>query len=210
MKRPMKEFKLFLMALLCFAVVVDSCGDEKPSDNPDIVDGKYIDFIDGYTIYFKDGSIYDMGENEAKIIYYLSRHAEKGSLPAGDPQLSVEGLMRSYRLADIFNKTKLDAIYSTPFTRTLTTVDSLASSQGLITNQYEPDDFQNLTNRISQSMGVNSVFIVGHSNTIPSLANFLLDEQVYVQSFDENDYDNLLIVIESNDRKKKLLKLKYK
>ena len=123
----------------------------------------------------------------AQTTYILIRHAEKETTPVDpkDPMLSKEGEARAQSLVKLLEKQKVDAIYSTNFNRTKNTVKPLADSKGLQVQTYEkqPD--------VANMKG--TIVIVGHSNTIPALANQLLGKEEY-KTFDDSDYGNILII----------------
>jgi broad specificity phosphatase PhoE len=120
----------------------------------------------------------------AQTTFILVRHAEKENV-ANDPGLSPEGQARAMALAKLLGKQKIDAIYSTNFNRTKSTVKPLADSKALQITVYEkqPD--------VAAMKG--TVVICGHSNTIPALANQLIGKEQF-KTFDESDYGNILII----------------
>lgn len=62
--------------------------------------------------------------------FILVRHAEKDMTQSTpDPDLSAEGHARARRLALLFEKTEIAAVYSTPFKRTRQTVEPLAAGK---------------------------------------------------------------------------------
>ena len=118
--------------------------------------------------------------------FILVRHAEKGS--GDDPALTREGDARAQSLVKLFEKQKIDGIYSTNFNRTKNTVKPLADSKGLQITTYEkqPD--------LSGLKGTKGTYVIcGHSNTIPALANLLIGKEEF-KAFDDSDYGNLLII----------------
>jgi broad specificity phosphatase PhoE len=194
---------------MLFSFIVLGC-IQRVSTDEDEVNGKYVQNINHYTIHFEDGSTYDMNEKDTEKIYYLIRHAEKDSLPKGDPTLSKAGFDRSNRIAEIFQNTQLEAIFSTMTTRTLFTVDSIADLKKMTILPYETKEFKEIYESINKSLNTHRVLVVGHSNTTPVLANHLYGEPYYTSTFDESDYDNLIIILESNNNKKTILPLKFK
>lgn len=174
------------------------------------LDGKYIETIERNQIKLDGGHTIDLNTEEGAKIIYLIRHAEKDTLPKTNPILTEAGYERSYRLAQIFKKTRLDAIYSTLYNRTMHTVDSLGTTKGLATNIYQPKDLKQLGIDINESKEMNRVIIAGHSNTTPAMANVLIEEKVIEAGFHESDYDNFLVVNILPDGKKTLYQLRYK
>jgi broad specificity phosphatase PhoE len=172
--------------------------------------GKYIKNIDKNIVLFVDGSKLELDNCKTCKTVYLVRHAEKDTIPAKNPILTEEGYNRSHRLAQIFKSTRLDAVYSTLYNRTMHTVDSLTSMKGLSTQIYHPKELKSLSEKLLSENNFNKVLISGHSNTTPAFASTLMGEKQFEQGFDESDYDNLLIVNLNSKKEKKLYKLKYK
>ncbi|MEM9547983.1 MAG: histidine phosphatase family protein [Bacteroidota bacterium] len=199
------------MRLLAVGLVLLFIVGCKPKEKK-IVDynGKYVEYIERNEIWLEgDIKISLTIENGAKVVY-LIRHAEKDTVPKGNPILTKDGYDRSYRLAEIFKKTRLDAIYSTLYNRTMHTVDSLCNAKGLPTKIYQPKNLRQLGNDISSSKELNKVMIAGHSNTTPAMANVLMDYKILDKGFPESDYDNLLVVNMLPDGQKKLYQLRFK
>ena len=170
--------------------------------------GKTVDYINHYTIHFTDGTSYDMDEKNTDKIMYLVRHAEKDTTNPVDPPLSTEGLARATKLAKIFDQTTLDAIFSTMTNRTLYTVDSLTDLKDMVILPYDVKQFKQLSKDLNESLTIHKSLVVGHSNTIPVMANYLSNSQAFNRIFEENEYDNLLVVLQQ-DTSKTLLQLKY-
>lgn len=193
-------FYTFLAILTIFA-----CKKTPPMS---VQDGQEILRVSGDTIITKEGGV--MVLDSLYKVYYLIRHAEKDSVPVGNPALTEKGLKRSVVLSDILRATRVDAIYSTFFTRTLYTVDSLADIKAMPILPYEVKSLRNLVDQIQSDKNTHSVVIVGHSNSTPSLANSLAGFNVFDSNFDESDYDNFVIVYEKTNGTKGALKLKWK
>lgn len=142
-------------------------------------------------------SIRTTAQDEALTTFILIRHAEKegGSKMTGgnkDPKLSPEGLKRAEKLVVLFSKTKIDAIYSTPFIRTRSTVEPLAHAKALAVLEYEPNKLD-LIDKIASDLKGKTIVICGHSNTIPKIANHLTKSGNF-KDFDDSDYGNILII----------------
>jgi hypothetical protein len=56
---------------------------------------------------------------------------------------------------------------------------------------------------------INKVLIVGHSNTIPPIANFLYGQKYFNTILPEKEFDNLLIIVEKRNKTKQIYELKY-
>jgi len=180
----------------------------KPADID--VDGKYIRSIERNIITVDGGHEIELNNEKGAKVIYLVRHAEKDTVPKKNPILTAAGYERSYLLAEMLKKTRLDVIYSTIYNRTMHTVDSLGNTKGLPTQIYQPKDLKQLGIDIEQSKDMNNVIISGHSNTTPAMANVLMGEKIIDAGFDESDYDNFLVVNILPDGQKKLYKLRYK
>src|SRR5437762_1024200 len=70
--------------------------------------------------------------------FILLRHAEKVLDDSDDPALLPAGEERAKKLISMFEKTKIDAIYSTKFKRTMSTVTPLGASKKIDVRVYEP------------------------------------------------------------------------
>tara|TARA_R110000850_G_scaffold277086_1_gene422442 strand:+ start:188018 stop:188554 length:537 start_codon:yes stop_codon:yes gene_type:complete len=135
-----------------------------------------------------------------KTTYFLIRHAEKDrSNPANeDPALEEAGYERAEKWADIFADIKLDAVYSSSYKRTTQTATPTAKSNGLEITVYDPHAVYE-TSFKEDTKGQN-ILVVGHSNTIPNLANYLLGEEKYSDIPDDVD-GRLYIVTVSGETK---------
>lgn len=122
----------------------------------------------------------------------LVRHAEKGTDDPKDPELSEAGKQRAQHLAEVLKEIKVDAIYSTPYKRTRNTVAPLAGAKGISVLNYDPSKKEEI-DQLLQKFAGGTIVVVGHSNTIPGLANYLTGKSDF-QNFDDSDYDNLLVV----------------
>ncbi len=125
-----------------------------------------------------------ISEVKAQTTFILIRHAEKEATGT-DPHLTKEGEERAKRLASMLEQQHIDAIYSTNYNRTKSTVKPLADAKGIQIQIYDKQpDIANLGG---------TVVIVGHSNTIPALANLLIGKEQF-KAFDDHDFGNLLII----------------
>ena len=124
--------------------------------------------------------------------FILTRHAEKGDDGTKDPELTQAGNDRAQALTKLLKETKVDAIYSTNYKRTQHTVTPLAHAKGLTVIGYEPLKTDEIDQILLKHLG-GTIVICGHSNTIPWVANYLMGKEDY-KTFDDNDYDNLMIV----------------
>lgn len=101
-------------------------------------------------------------------VVYLTRHAKKAKSPKKDPELTAEGQKQASSLAKYLTDIKLDAIYSTPFKRTMNTAGPTAASQDInITSEYVPA--KAFATKIKNLHQGQTILVVGHSNTVPAL-----------------------------------------
>lgn len=111
----------------------------------------------------------------------LVRHAEKETSAGADPNdppLSAEGRERAQRLVKKIGKYRPGAVYSTGFKRTQETAAPIAAKRKKQVETYDPRNQQALVDRIMQSRTKRFV-IVGHSNTIPGLANLITKKELF-------------------------------
>lgn len=128
----------------------------------------------------------------------LFRHAEKDASPTADkknPNLSDAGQLRANKLLEMFKDYKPQEIFSTIYNRTRATVTPLAIDsydafrlQIQIYDSAEPETF---AKKITASTS-RCILVVGHSNTIPALANILLRETKY-KDLADNEYNKIWI-----------------
>ncbi len=185
--------KYKLLIFLSFVMIVAfSCKKETPKVN---IDGKMIKEIKSNIIITEDGQQVVLEEDSIAKIFYLVRHAEKDTQKV-EPPLTEAGFARATKIADILRGTRIDAIYSTMTVRTLYTVDSLADIKAMSVLPYENKALKDLLDKVKESTEFNRIFIVGHSNTIPSITNTLAGRDVFSKIFDESEYDNFVILVE--------------
>lgn len=173
------------------------------------IDGKTIKEIKSNIIYTQDGQSVTLNEDSISKIFYLVRHAEKDTTIAGDPPLTKEGLDRSTKIADIMRGTRVDAIYSTMTLRTMFTVDSLSDIKAMQILPYDNKTLKETIEKVKYSDEYNRIFMVGHSNTIPSITNTLAGRDIFTKTFDEMDYGNFVIVVANKSGATDVYKLRY-
>lgn len=130
---------------------------------------------------------------EETILIFV-RHAEKMNDGTNDPSLSEKGIERAEKLAELL-KTQYDvqAIYSTPYKRTLETAQPLSNELKLTIGEYGLKNPQKLVRGFVDSHRGETILVVGHSNTTPLLVNILLGNKKYVQ-LDEYDHGSMFVV----------------
>ena len=137
----------------------------------------------------------------------LVRHAEKVTDTGSDPTLTPAGRERADELAYLLKHVKLDAVYSTSYRRTTQTAMPTAKKQGLEIRRYKRGD-KGFSRRMLSKYPGGTVLIVGHSTTIPPLANALIGRKVY-HNLKENIYDNLFIVTVPATGRAKITRIRF-
>jgi len=114
---------------------------------------------------------------ESITTIYLIRHAEKdrSDKENKNPELTEEGKRRAERWAEVLGLSKVDAVYSTNYQRTLQTATPTATRNGIEIQTYEPNNLD-IDSLAALHQG-ERVLIVGHSNTTPMLVNRALGEE---------------------------------
>ncbi len=139
---------------------------------------------------------------------YLMRHAEKAKDGTKDPSLTAEGRERAQTLARKLKGENIRAIYSTDYKRTRETVAPLAEALELDVIIYNPKDLNSLKEEILKEYKYGeTIVIVGHSNTTPTLVNLLISKEQF-QPIDESDYTNLYKLEIKYDGSKKVSNIK--
>ena len=151
-------------------------------------------------------------ESQATTTIIFVRHAEKEAVPEDDPELSEAGRRRvavlTRQMLDADVVAGVDAIYSTPYKRTLQTVQPLAERLGLPIHRYDPSDNEAVLERILKNHKGKIILVVGHSNTIPGMIADL-GASKKVPPIDDEEYDNLYLISIPWFGKTKTIRLRY-
>ena len=138
----------------------------------------------------------------------LVRHAEKKLEPDNpDPDLTPEGVARSQEIARVFGDAGVNAIYATQYKRTQQTVRPLADRLGVPVTLLDSKQTDELVSQIRTHHRGQTIFVAGHSNSIPAIVSVLSSEKY--PEIPDNEYDNLFIVTIYRFGKAKVTKLKY-
>ena len=124
--------------------------------------------------------------------FYLLRHAEKARDGGENPALNERGTQRAIRLMNQLRDVDFKTIYATDYLRTKNTVAPLAESRNQAIEIYNAHDKGFLDKALAENSDANYL-IVGHSNTIPGLVNYLTGKENF-QQLSENEYDKLFVV----------------
>ena len=138
----------------------------------------------------------------------LVRHAEKKLEPDNpDPDLAPQGVARAQEIARVFGDAGINAIFATQYKRTQQTVQPLADRIAVpitILNSKQTDE---LVNQIHTAHRGQTIFVAGHSNSVPAIVSLLSNEKF--PDIPDAEYDNLFIVTIYRFGKAKVTKLKY-
>lgn len=144
----------------------------------------------------------------------LVRHAEKSTVdPTNkDPGLTAAGEARAQALAAAVRQFKLDAVYASQFQRTQLTAGPAASAAGLKlrvrpASAEVETDAKAFAESIVHDHKDQAVLVVGHSNTVPALVAAL--SGAAAEPMPETEYDRLYVVNLADDRKARVLVLRY-
>lgn len=132
-----------------------------------------------------------------QITIIMLRHAEKDKQDEEfgnpvDPKLSEEGRLRAQKLADILEKYKPDAIYSSKFNRTLSTVAPYARGKRMQVQFYDHRNLKEIAQTV-QAGNFQTIVVAGHNSTTPALTNLLIGTEKY-KALSESEYDKIFIV----------------
>lgn len=130
-----------------------------------------------------------------KLTIILLRHAEKDKAEEEitlDPQLAPAGEARALRLEGILEKYKPDAVFSSQFKRTRSTVMPFARSRRMMIQIYNHRNLKEIA-EIATAGNFKRIVIVGHNSTTPALTNILIGQEKY-KALDESEYDKIFIV----------------
>lgn len=131
-----------------------------------------------------------------KLTIILLRHAEKDLTQeeevTPDPKLSPEGEARAEKFAALVEKYKPDAVFSSQFVRTISTVRPFARRKRMMIQFYNHRNLEEIA-AIATAGNFKRIIIVGHNSTTPALTNLLIGQNKY-KSLDESEYDKIFIV----------------
>ncbi len=149
-----------------------------------------------FLLFFSNTNLFAQNKN---ITIILLRHAEKDTSSEADrfdPDLSSEGRLRSERLVKILKKYNARRIYSTNFKRTKLTVTPWAEKADrqyrLPIQIYDAQKLKEFADFLMQGK-IRRIVVVGHSNSIPRLANLLIKQQKY-KDLNESEYNKIWII----------------
>lgn len=155
-------------------------------------------------------------EMQEPVTVFIVRHAEKSKDHPRDPNLSAVGLRRAQGLRRQLESVGITHLYSTPYKRTRQTLEPLAQHTGVGIQSYSPREPEEFARQLRNLSPGSKAVVAGHSNTVPGLAEALgCSLQNLKGSYQgqpilmENEYDRLLVLHISGNRKSSLLEMRY-
>lgn len=130
------------------------------------------------------------------VTIICTRHAEKASAEARDPELSEAGEARAAELARLVGSAGVTHLFSTEYRRTLDTLGPLAELSGVEVETYSPRDLGAFAELLAALPPGSIAVVSGHSNTTPALVRALggRTPSLGEGDLDESTYDRLWIV----------------
>lgn len=142
----------------------------------------------------------------AQKMVILTRHAERAdgqaTMGASDPALSEAGKARAEKLAAMLVDANITAMFTTEFRRTKDTAAPLAAKLKLTPEVVAAAKTVTVIEKIKAHPN-DTVFIVGHSNTVASIIKALGGPDVTIG---DREYDNLFIYVPAT---KTLTRIRY-
>ncbi len=151
-----------------------------------------------YTLYVPVGKAIRLAPSSKGVIYDIPNITNtRDREMLGETWLMTEkGLIRAKNWAKTLKHVQFDAVYSTNYNRTKETAQPIVDAMQLEITIYDPRKI-NLKHFLKDTRG-KTVFVVGHSNTIPNLVNSLIVKKKY-NSIEDTNNSNLYIVIKQYD-----------
>ena len=121
-------------------------------------------------------------------VFVIVRHAEKAADDSKDPTLSEAGRARAERLAQRLDSQRMTAVYATSYRRTQQTAAPTAQTHHLEIRTYDAGmPAADFAARLRSEHSAGSVLVVGHSNTVATIAGALCG--CAVTPLREGEYD---------------------
>ena len=138
------------------------------------------------------GTVQAQGGKATTVI--VVRHAEKGTQPANDPPLTVEGEARAIALWQALKDANVTAVITTQLARTRMTAAPTVANRGItpeVVNAGGPSHIADVAAAVKRHAG-ETVLVVGHSNTVPAIVAALGAKEP--AAICDPEYDNLYVV----------------
>jgi broad specificity phosphatase PhoE len=141
----------------------------------------------------------------AQEVIYLIRHAEKEA-SGTDPRLTPAGRERAVAWAEMFRHSEIDVILTTDAQRTRETGGIISRSLGAPREELPREDIARLIDLLQFDHADDTVLIVGHAETIPSvLSNLGVFDTIEIS---QTDYANLFVLTTGSGDEPSLVRLR--
>lgn len=136
----------------------------------------------------------------APITVVLVRHAEKGTDDPRDPALSDAGKARAEKLAKMLASSGLSRVFTSEFKRTQQTAAPFASAAKLEAEVVPAGKADELVAKLRALPPGSKALIVGHSNTVPKIAELLgaklahLEKGPAGEQFPDAEYGRIVVL----------------
>jgi broad specificity phosphatase PhoE len=122
------------------------------------------------------------------ITAVLIRHADRDPVSA-DPPLNAKGIERAEELIHVLGRAGIRRIYRTHFLRSKQTAAPLAEHLGV--QPVVMDDVDAVVADIAAQPAGRKVLVVGHTDTVPEIANRLTGKTI--PPMHDSEFDNLYV-----------------
>lgn len=141
-----------------------------------------------------------------ETVVVLVRHADRAQ---GLDQLSDIGLVRSQELVHVLEKAGVDVIIRSDTNRTAQTAAPLTAATGITPVVFPSNDIAAFVDEIRSRHIGETVFVIGHSNTVPQIIATLGGPNI--PEIAETEFDNLFVLTlcRCSWRPARLLNLQY-
>lgn len=136
----------------------------------------------------------------APITVVLVRHAEKGADDPRDPSLSDAGKARAEKLAKMLAASGISSVFTSEYKRTQQTAAPFATAAELETEVVPAGKPDELVAKLRALAPGSKALVVGHSNTVPKLAELLgaklsrLEKGPGGEQFPDAEYGRLVVL----------------
>lgn len=195
------------MFLILFLSSLFSCEKDPQIITKTVVETDTLIVTQHDTLFVTDTLNLSQFLQDSVTTFLLVRHAEKESTGT-DPNLTTDGQARAEELQRVLKNIPLSAVYSSNYKRTQQTAAPAAADQGLSVQVYDPLVYAPLVDDVLQNHRGNAVLIVGHSNTVPKLLDFLTGVSGS-PDIPDSQFDNLYIVSVYEKGNATVLHMKY-
>lgn len=136
----------------------------------------------------------------------LVRHAERNAGMTADVLLSPQGEQRAKQLAAVLKDANIRAIFTTEVRRVQQTAEPTAQEFHLQPVVIPQKDVDALVSRLQSLPDDETVLVVGHTNTVPLIAERLGGA---VPALTDAEYDRMIVIVTRGKGKPSILTLRY-